>query len=217
VRPLSEREKEIFEAQGDESHVWKQLSDMIPKREFIDITGEEPTEDEREELPLPEAPNMETFIKPRVRFPGKFPITSGGIPSLPELPAGATGALPSSLPMPSSSALPSSLSLPRSSEEPVNVYDNVPDPTKMTEDELEREFGGEAKKPKMTSHRRDSTNSKTPLLDRPEGPQDEILIEDDQPVPEPEQKKAKYDEDEKSDDDKRWTGLGSFYSDFGIR
>ena len=70
VRPLSEREKEIFEAQGDESHVWKQLSDMIPKREFIDITGEEPTEDEREELPLPEAPNVETFIKPRVRFPG---------------------------------------------------------------------------------------------------------------------------------------------------
>ena len=126
VRPLSEREMEFFEARGDESHLWKQLSDMIPKREFIDITGEEPTEEEREETPLPEAPNMDTYLKPRVRFPGKFPISSGGIPVLPELPGGAT------LSMPSSSALPSSFSLPRPSEEPVNVYDDLPDPTKMT-------------------------------------------------------------------------------------
>jgi hypothetical protein len=196
VRPLSEREMEFFEAKGDESHLWKQLSDMIPKREFIDITGEEPTEEEKEEIPLPEAPNVDTFLKPRVRFPGKFPISSGGIPVLPELPGGAT------LSMPSSSALPSSLSLPRPTEEPVNVYDNIPDPTKMTEDELEREFGGEVKKQKMSSHRRDSITSKTPLLDRPEVPQEETVLEDDLPVPEPETKKTKYEEDDDSDNGK---------------
>ena len=197
VRPLSEREMEFFEAKGDESHLWKQLSDVIPKREFIDITGEDPTEDEREEIPLPEAPNVDTFIKPRVRFPGKFSITSGGIPALPELPSFGDA----STPLPSSSLLPSSSSLPRPSEEMVNEYDDVRDPADLTEGELEREFGVD-KKMKISSHRRDSTTSKTPLLDQPEIPQEEPVLADDLTVPEPEQKKQKYDEDDASGDDK---------------
>ena len=49
VRPMSDRERLVFEAKGDDSHTWQQLSDMIPKREFVDMTGEEPGEDETEE------------------------------------------------------------------------------------------------------------------------------------------------------------------------
>ena len=45
---------QVFEIKGDESHCWKQLSDMIPKREFVDITVEEPAEDEMEQLVLPD-------------------------------------------------------------------------------------------------------------------------------------------------------------------
>ena len=37
VRPLSEREEELF---VDESHRWKELRDMVPKRSYIDVTGE---------------------------------------------------------------------------------------------------------------------------------------------------------------------------------
>ena len=54
----------------------------------------------------------------------------------------------------------------------------------------------------MSSHRRDSTNSKTPLLDQPEVPQEETVLEDDLPVPEPETKKTKYEEDGGSDNGK---------------
>ena len=67
---------------------------------------------------------------------------------------------------------------------------------------MERELGGEEKKHKMSSHRRDSTNSKTPLLDQPEVPQEETVLEDDLPVPEPETKKTKYEEDGGSDNGK---------------
>ena len=31
VRPLSEREQHLFEIKGDESHRWKQLSDVLPE------------------------------------------------------------------------------------------------------------------------------------------------------------------------------------------
>lgn len=40
VRPLSPREQELFEAQGDQSHRWKELSDMIPSRNYVDVVGE---------------------------------------------------------------------------------------------------------------------------------------------------------------------------------
>jgi hypothetical protein len=77
VRPLSEREQHLFEIKGDESHRWKQLSDVLPKREFIDTTVEEPGEDEVEQPHLPDEPGSATIVKPAVRFPGKFPMDSG--------------------------------------------------------------------------------------------------------------------------------------------
>ena len=83
VRPLSEREHEVFEAKGDDSSRWKELKDMIPSRSYIDVTHEEPMEEEREEPVLPKQPNSESIAPPKVRFNGKWPIDERGLPILP--------------------------------------------------------------------------------------------------------------------------------------
>ena len=84
VRPLSPREEELFEAQGDESHKWKELSDMIPKRNYVDVTNEEPLESELEGPHLPLRPNYVTVLPPRRRFMGKMTPDVFGNPPLPE-------------------------------------------------------------------------------------------------------------------------------------
>ena len=80
VRPLSEREHEVFEAKGDDSSRWKELKDMIPSRSYIDVTHEEPMEEEREEPVLPKQPNSESMAPPKVRFYGKWPSDERGLP-----------------------------------------------------------------------------------------------------------------------------------------
>ena len=40
VRPLSEREQHVFEANGDDSRRWRELRDVIPKRNFVDVVHE---------------------------------------------------------------------------------------------------------------------------------------------------------------------------------
>ncbi len=77
VRPLSEREEAIFQ---DDSHQWKELRDVVPKRSYIDVTNEEPEEGEVEGPHLPDIPGSETIIPPKVRFMGKFPIAPSGLP-----------------------------------------------------------------------------------------------------------------------------------------
>lgn len=39
VRPQIPRTKELFEDQGDQSHRWKEISDMIPRRNYVDVVG----------------------------------------------------------------------------------------------------------------------------------------------------------------------------------
>ena len=49
VRPLSEREQAIFDTTNTEDPTkWRQLADLIPAREYIDIENEAPGEEERE-------------------------------------------------------------------------------------------------------------------------------------------------------------------------
>jgi hypothetical protein len=83
VRPLSEREHEVFEAKGDDSSRWKELKDMIPSRSYIEVTHEEPMEEEREEPVLPKQPSSESMAPPKVRFYGKWPSDERGLPFFP--------------------------------------------------------------------------------------------------------------------------------------
>ena len=80
VRTLSEREQAIFEAQGDESHRWKHLTDMIPRRNYVDLEGEEPMDGEVEGPFLPDKHNTETVIGPKVRFNSKYRMDDVGRP-----------------------------------------------------------------------------------------------------------------------------------------
>ncbi|CAK9005989.1 Integrase catalytic domain-containing protein [Durusdinium trenchii] len=181
VRPLSEKEQAIFEAQGDNSHLWKQLSDVIPRREFIDITGEIPGPDEVQEPVLPEDPNESTVIKPKVRFTEKGHPSEEGYP-------------PNYVPLPPPAPDPEDSEL-------VNEY--LPDAkrakldTEDTEDNEEKIPSPES----LPGSRRASTSSKTPLLEESKEDKDkpEEGVIDDTPVPEPEVKKARTDEDSDPD------------------
>ena len=89
MRPLSERERQIFDATGDGAQRWRQLSDVIPSREFTDLVDEEPGDDDMEEPFLPPGgPDWTTErIKPAVRFRGKHHPTPEGLPQgLPDAP-----------------------------------------------------------------------------------------------------------------------------------
>ena len=64
VRKVTPRERLEFELHSPENpESWRSLKDLLPKRAYIDVTGEEPG-DEDEELPhLPPVPNEETVVK----------------------------------------------------------------------------------------------------------------------------------------------------------
>ena len=166
VRPLSEREEAIFQ---DDSHQWKELRDMIPKRSYIDVTKEEPEEGEVEGPHLPDIPGSETIIPPKVRFMGKFPIAPSGLPV-------QSGGDPSA--------------------EMVNDYESNPQRSssldRLIEDaEIGNDDGGRSF---PTSLRRSSTTSKEPLLDKSEEIVDETTEQTSQSVPEePSTKRQKTD------------------------
>ena len=63
IRPLSEREQFLWEAQGDNSWKWKELEDMLPGRAYTDVTGEEPKQEETLEPYLPKQPNKDTYLR----------------------------------------------------------------------------------------------------------------------------------------------------------
>lgn len=87
VRPLSEREQAYHDATSsfDPPNEWKQLSDIIPKREYVDIEREQSEEGEVEEFQLPEhppdsLPPSTTLRIPTVRFQGKSTPDERGLP-----------------------------------------------------------------------------------------------------------------------------------------
>ena len=178
VRPLSAREEGLYEAQGDDSHKWKQLSDLIPKRQYTDITNEEPKEDDLELPDLPAAPGTET-VNPRVRFGRKATMDPGGFPMAEDA---------TSLPSP-------------------GVNDYVDDLERILSDEATGSGEPTTSLPSSISLRRSSTTSKTPLLDKGdivdtnEVPENDIALPsketltDDEAIKEPEEKRARLEDD----------------------
>ena len=86
VRPLSDRERAVQEISSREPvSKWKQLTDLIPSREYTDLEHEQPDEDEKEEpeLILPdEAPQVTVrrSNQPAVRFYQKDSMDNRGLP-----------------------------------------------------------------------------------------------------------------------------------------
>ena len=72
---------------------------MIPSRSYIDVTHEEPMEEEGEEPVLPKQPNSESIAPPKVRFNGKWPIDERGLPILPVQPPRPEAKQPLAAPM----------------------------------------------------------------------------------------------------------------------
>ena len=69
VRPTTSLEQTQFEINNKEDiSKWRSLSDLLPKKEFIDINQEEPGPDEREQPDLPDQPNSSTTYRPTRRL-----------------------------------------------------------------------------------------------------------------------------------------------------
>ena len=79
---VSSKEQQIFETQGDDAHKWRELRGVIPQRNFVDVVHETPAEGEQELPELPDVPDKQTIIPPRVRFQMKMPNRQG-YPALP--------------------------------------------------------------------------------------------------------------------------------------
>ena len=80
VRPVTEIEKFQYESTTvEDPSKWKSLADILPRKEYFDITDQEPTENEKEFPDLPPAPDSSTTTTPptrRVRTKTN-PTTSG--------------------------------------------------------------------------------------------------------------------------------------------
>lgn len=139
VRPLSEREQAIFEARSDGSPGWHELRDLIPRRDYVDIVGEEPEEQEREEPQLPDQPPEYPVIRPQVRFKTKMGIDMQGNPIEKKLKV----------------------------EHPVNDYESSQEP-QQDEPGDEEATGTEMPDLEnlRSGSRRSSTTSKAPLIDK---------------------------------------------------
>ena len=94
VRPLSDREQAHEEATNAiDPNKWKQLSDIIPKREYVDIEHEQPADGETEEFDLPEhPPDMRTVGTSSSRSSSRFPGVPYYVPDFSKV--GPTGPMP---------------------------------------------------------------------------------------------------------------------------
>ena len=87
VRKVTERERLEFELHSPEDpSTWKSLADMLPRRSYIDITAEEPDNQEEEVPNLPLQPDPETILfQPRFRHRSKSgPLPGEALPPVPE-------------------------------------------------------------------------------------------------------------------------------------
>ena len=72
VRLANEVERFQYETSGEESAMaWRSLADVLPKREYLDLTDQVPGEDERELPDLPQEPGPSTVVVPSRRVPRK--------------------------------------------------------------------------------------------------------------------------------------------------
>ena len=69
VRPVTSTEQFIYETSGeDQSSQWRTLADVLPRREYQDLTDQIPREDEVEEPELPPMPDQTTVVVPTRRL-----------------------------------------------------------------------------------------------------------------------------------------------------
>ena len=178
VRPLSEREQAFHDATSNfDPNKWKQLSDIVPRREYVDIEHEKPQEEETEEFDLPEhppdsLPPSTTLRVPAVRFQGKSTPDEMGFPDRGGQTVNDYGPRASS----SSSSIPTPV-LPGGDQdgEPEELLPELPQ-----------------------QDRRQSITSATPMLEPQREPPDR---DDQEPIEEPEAKRARYEDGEISDAD----------------
>ena len=72
VRPVTDLEQTEFEVnQKEDISRWRTLKDILPDREYVDMAGDEPLEDEIEQPDLPLQPDSKTIHMPRRRATGK--------------------------------------------------------------------------------------------------------------------------------------------------
>ena len=72
VRPVTETERIMFEISSSEDPTaWRSLADVLPQRQFTDMSDQVPGEDETEELDLPDVPDASTTLVPHRRVPFK--------------------------------------------------------------------------------------------------------------------------------------------------
>ena len=68
VRPVTETEKFQYESTSTEDpSKWTSLADILPRKEYFDVTDQQPDEDEKEFPDLPPAPDSSTMTTPPTR------------------------------------------------------------------------------------------------------------------------------------------------------
>ena len=76
VRPVNETEKFVYETTTSEQpSQWRSLADVLPRREYSDLTDQIPTEDQIELPDLPTQPDNTTTVAPTRRLTGKQHVT----------------------------------------------------------------------------------------------------------------------------------------------
>ncbi|CAE7821609.1 GIP [Symbiodinium sp. CCMP2592] len=124
VRPVTETEKFQYETSGeDRSSTWKTLADIVPNREYVDLTDQEPEETEVEVPNLPWYPDKSTMVQPTRRVTGKKAIVSPYPPVEPTTPTTSRPAATSS-PSESTPGESGATTATRPLEEPVNDYED---------------------------------------------------------------------------------------------
>ena len=128
VRPVDEVERFKYETSGEEDPSrWRSLSDVLPRREYQDITDQEPGPEEVELPSLPEQPDSSTLAAPARRVRGKKGVTFDSSPVDPMEPGPSTSEPTSS----------STTSLARAPPE-ANDYDQPESKKAKTEDWVEQ-------------------------------------------------------------------------------
>ena len=78
VRPATEVERFQFETSGiEDPTTWKSLADIMPKREYFDLTDQVPQEADVEVPDLPPHPDESTSVVPKRRAIGKVTFRAG--------------------------------------------------------------------------------------------------------------------------------------------
>ena len=78
VRPVTETERFHHEISVPEDFPqWRSLADVLPRREYTDLLGQEPDEDEKELPDLPETPDATTTVVPQRRVRQKTTYRPG--------------------------------------------------------------------------------------------------------------------------------------------